>query len=78
MPRGNCPLRDEMWRHRLGQFMERMSGRLTPPEVTPGIPRFYATSMALDVNGVSTADGANVQIWTYGGGNNQQWTFQAP
>jgi hypothetical protein len=34
--------------------------------------------MCLDVNGVSTADGANVQIWTYGGGNNQQWTFQAP
>ncbi len=24
-----------MWRQRLGQFMERMSGRLTPPEVTP-------------------------------------------
>jgi endoglucanase len=38
----------------------------------------HATNMALDVNGVSTADGANVQIWTYGGGNNQQWTFQSP
>ncbi len=24
-----------MWRDRLGKFMERMSGRLTPPEVTP-------------------------------------------
>jgi hypothetical protein len=24
-----------MWRQRLGQFMERMSGRLTPPEITP-------------------------------------------
>jgi len=24
-----------MWRRRLGQFLERMSGRLTPPEVTP-------------------------------------------
>lgn len=24
-----------MWRHGLGQFLERMSGRLTPPETTP-------------------------------------------
>jgi hypothetical protein len=24
-----------MWRQRLRQYMERMSGRLTPPEVTP-------------------------------------------
>ena len=29
--------------------------------------------MAMDVEGVSTADGANVFIWAYGGGNNQQW-----
>ncbi len=28
---------------------------------------------ALDVQGVSTAEGANVHQWTYVGGNNQQW-----
>lgn len=35
----------------------------------------------LDVNGNSTADGANVQQWTCSGttgSNNQQWIFQAP
>ena len=26
-----------------------------------------------DVSGVSTADGAVVHLWAYGGGNNQQW-----
>jgi hypothetical protein len=26
----------------------------------------------------STADGANVHVWTYGGGTNQQWACQAP
>ncbi|WP_432825154.1 beta-1,3-glucanase family protein [Dactylosporangium sp. CA-092794] len=31
------------------------------------------TAQVLDVNGVSTADGAVVQLWGYGGGNNQQW-----
>ncbi|TKT87977.1 RICIN domain-containing protein [Dyadobacter frigoris] len=30
---------------------------------------------ALDVSGASTADGANVQQWPYGGGGNQQWTL---
>jgi endoglucanase len=30
---------------------------------------------ALDVYGHGTADGANVIQWTYGGGNNQRWTF---
>jgi hypothetical protein len=28
----------------------------------------------LDVGGVSTDDGANIQQWTYIGGNNQKWT----
>ena len=28
---------------------------------------------ALDVNGNSTANGASIIQWTYGGGNNQQW-----
>src|SRR5689334_4985234 len=32
-----------------------------------------APAMALDVASSSTASGANVQIWTYGGGNNQKW-----
>jgi len=29
----------------------------------------------LDVNGVSTADGANVQQWTCGSGTNQRWSL---
>ena len=31
----------------------------------------------LDVNGASTANGANVQQWAYGGGTNQQWSIAA-
>ncbi|MEV1170553.1 RICIN domain-containing protein [Nonomuraea sp. NPDC049784] len=30
-------------------------------------------AQAWDVTGVSTADSAPVQLWAYGGGNNQQW-----
>jgi O-glycosyl hydrolase len=30
---------------------------------------------SLDVEGVSTSNGASVQTWTYNGGNNQQWQF---
>jgi len=30
---------------------------------------------AVDVSGGSTADGANVQQWTYNGGNNQQCSW---
>jgi type 1 glutamine amidotransferase len=30
-------------------------------------------AQVLDVTGVSTADNAGVQLWAYGGGNNQQW-----
>src|SRR5262245_19531854 len=30
-------------------------------------------AQAWDVTGVSTADSAAVQLWAYGGGNNQQW-----
>src|SRR5689334_7975783 len=32
----------------------------------------------LDVSGVSTADGALVQLWQWLNGNNQQWAPQAP
>ena len=31
----------------------------------------------LDVNGASTADGANIIQWTCNGGNNQQWQWVA-
>ncbi|WP_394843836.1 RICIN domain-containing protein [Pendulispora brunnea] len=31
------------------------------------------TAQVWDVTDVSTADGANIQLWTYGNGNNQQW-----
>ncbi|WP_155391650.1 beta-1,3-glucanase family protein [Catellatospora paridis] len=30
-------------------------------------------AQVLDVNGVSAADNALIHLWTYGGGNNQQW-----
>ena len=49
---------------------------MSPDEVTPG------TSSAVEsaaVYALAAADyRANVQIWTYGGGTNQQWAFQAP
>lgn len=32
-----------------------------------------ATDKALDVSGVSTNDGSNVHIWSFGGGANQKW-----
>jgi len=35
------------------------------------------TAQSLDVTDVSTADNAPIQTWTYGGGNNQQWTAVA-
>jgi hypothetical protein len=38
----------------------------------------HATNTCLNVNGASSTDGANVQIWMYGGANNQLWTFQTP
>ncbi len=40
------------------------------------VPR-YAPALAWDVTNVSTADGALLQLWTYGGGNNQQWQPQS-
>jgi hypothetical protein len=35
----------------------------------------YNSAKALDVAGASTADGGNVLQWSYGGANNQRWTF---
>ncbi|MGW1162471.1 RICIN domain-containing protein [Streptomyces sp. NPDC002513] len=32
-----------------------------------------APAQVVDVTGVSTADSAPLQLWTYGGGDNQQW-----
>lgn len=49
--------------------------KLPPGPVANGIYRIVArhSGKALDVSGHGTADGANVQQWTYGGGNNQRW-----
>lgn len=41
--------------------------------ITPSMP--YGISKALEVTGASTADGANVDQYTYSGGTNQQWKF---
>jgi hypothetical protein len=38
-----------------------------------GYYRIPNRNKALDVNSGSTADRANVNQWTYNGGNNQQW-----
>jgi endoglucanase len=38
----------------------------------------HATGSCLDVNGNSSTDGALAQLWSYGGGNNQQWALQTP
>jgi endoglucanase len=32
---------------------------------------------ALDVEAASSADGANISLWDYWGGNNQKWTITA-
>jgi Ricin-type beta-trefoil lectin domain-like len=37
----------------------------------------WNSGKALDVVGVSTADGADVDQWAYNGGNNQRWSFTA-
>ena len=34
------------------------------------------SGLVVDINEHSTADGGNVQQWTWNGGNNQQWNFQ--
>jgi hypothetical protein len=54
----------------------------TDPDVGPGIVpngtyRVIArhSGKVLDVYGEATADGSNVDQWTYDGGNNQRWTF---
>ena len=31
--------------------------------------------MCLDVTGATTANGAQVELWTCNGGSNQQWTI---
>ncbi len=54
----------------------------TPPPtggLANGVYRITArhSSKSLDVAGSSTADGANVQQYTYSGGNNQKWTVQS-
>jgi glucosylceramidase len=40
------------------------------------VPR-YAPALGWDVTGLSTADGALMQLRTHGGGNNQQWLPQS-
>jgi hypothetical protein len=36
-----------------------------------------AANQVWDVAGVSTVDGGKIHLWTYGGGNNQQWLPQS-
>src|SRR6185503_15389765 len=36
-----------------------------------------ASSQVLDVSGGSQNENANVQQWTWGGGQNQQWRFRS-
>jgi hypothetical protein len=51
------------------------SGTTTPPPPPSGYYKVIAkhSGKCLDVNGASTADGANVQQWSCNGGNNQRW-----
>jgi hypothetical protein len=37
-----------------------------------------ATNSCVDVEGISQGNGANVHLWTWVNGINQQWAFQAP
>ncbi|MFF0307867.1 glycoside hydrolase family 27 protein [Streptosporangium sp. NPDC004379] len=45
----------------------------TPTVPAPGTIRGVASGRCLDVNGVSQANGAQVQIWDCNGQSNQQW-----
>ena len=44
-----------------------------PAAATCGSTTATTAPRSLDVTNVSTADNAPIQLWTYGGGNNQQW-----
>ena len=61
------------WNDRATSLKVRTSGDQT----LSGIYTLQNRNSALfmDVSGASTADGANVQQWAYGGGGNQQWRF---
>lgn len=50
-----------------------------PTGIQNGTYRITArnSGKSLDVSGRSTADGANVVQWTYGGSTNQQWSVQS-
>lgn len=48
------------------------SGGIVSGNVYRLTPKIGA-SKSLDVQGVGTADGTQVQIWDFGGGNNQKW-----
>lgn len=41
------------------------------------IIRGVQSNRVLDVDGQSTANGANVQLWSYWGGNNQKWRIES-
>lgn len=56
------------------------TGTVSDPTPTSGITSGHVyevvsqnSGKALDVTDVSTANGARIQQWTYGGGGNQQW-----
>ena len=52
--------------------------------ITPTDSGYYrmtpqnATNSCVDVEGISQGNGANVHLWTWVNGINQQWAFQAP
>jgi beta-glucanase (GH16 family) len=54
------------------------TGTPTVPLNSNGYYRITArhSDRSLDVEEWSTADGGNIQQWTYGGGNNQRWRFE--
>jgi endo-1,4-beta-xylanase len=53
-----------------------VAGSAAPlPNGTYRITPRHALYQSLDVSGVSSASGANVHTWSYGGGSNQEWTI---
>jgi hypothetical protein len=38
----------------------------------------HAPESCLDISGISSANGALIQLWTWAGGHHQQWSFQGP
>jgi len=66
----------QQWACGSAQFNQQWQFRPTSGGYYQVVSR-HAPTLVWDVAGVSTADGGKIHLWTYVGGNNQQWLPQA-